>query len=92
MIDHKMTLRFRTEADVEKPEELIDALSDAVAHAGAIPESFSLEEWEAYAQLNPSESLDAIQRLLDGKEWGPDTTAGIAEIIRASGRVIRDVR
>lgn len=35
-------------------------------------------------------ALDQIALLLDGTEWSPDTLEGIANIIRGTGRVVRD--
>jgi hypothetical protein len=35
--------------------------------------------------------LDAIARELDGVEWSPDTLDVIANLIRASGRQVRDI-
>jgi hypothetical protein len=45
---------------------------------------------ERRADLNES-ALDAIQALLDGREWSPDTPEGIAAILRAIGLPVRDV-
>ena len=41
--------------------------------------------------LSNAQALDAIAELLDGKEWSPDTTDAIADIVRRSGREVRDV-
>lgn len=35
-------------------------------------------------------ALDAICRELDGREWSADTLDAIADIVRASGRIIRE--
>lgn len=42
---------------------------------------------------NPGEAaaLLAIQELLDGKEWSPDTLAEIADVLRLAGYPVRDV-
>jgi len=37
-----------------------------------------------------SEALDDLQELMSGKEWDSDTLGEVAEIIRGSGRIIRD--
>ena len=42
-------------------------------------------------KLSDGDALDAIRRLLDRREWSPDTTAEIAEIVRLSGREVGDV-
>jgi hypothetical protein len=36
------------------------------------------------------EALEDIHQLLDGKEWGSDTLEQIAEVIRETGREIRE--
>lgn len=36
------------------------------------------------------EALNEIHTILDGKEWGSDTLEDIAEVIRGTGREIRE--
>lgn len=40
--------------------------------------------------MNDHDLLLAIQELLDGVEWSPDTLDQIAELMNGSGWVIRD--
>lgn len=35
-------------------------------------------------------AVTAIARLMSGTEWDPDTLNGIADIVRSTGRIIRD--
>lgn len=37
-----------------------------------------------------SEALDRIHKLLDGREWSADTLDAIADVVRSTGRVIRE--
>ena len=41
-------------------------------------------------QQRDLEALNDIHELLDGKEWDSDTLNNIAEIIRETGREVRD--
>lgn len=41
--------------------------------------------------MNPDEYLDRIAKLLNGQEWDSDTMSAIAEIIRESGREVKDL-
>lgn len=40
--------------------------------------------------MNDSQTLWAIRDLMDGQEWTPDTLNQIADLVRATGRDIRD--
>jgi|GEM_PF-6762732 len=52
------------------------------------------EQPEATRPLNErhanAEALDLITNLMDRKEWSPDTLDAIAEVVRTTGREIRD--
>ena len=41
--------------------------------------------------LSPDEALDQIRDLLDGQEWDAETLNHVAEIVRETGREIRDL-
>lgn len=40
--------------------------------------------------MNNADALDAIHRLMDGREWNADTLASIAAILNAAGYALRD--
>jgi hypothetical protein len=37
-----------------------------------------------------AEAMDAIQRLLDGREWRLEDLDDIADVVRATGRPVRE--
>ncbi len=41
-------------------------------------------------QQNDAAILDLIAQEMDGREWSPDTLDEIAELVRATGRQVRD--
>jgi hypothetical protein len=45
----------------------------------------------AYAIPADGEALDQIQAALDGREWDADAIETVASVVRATGRLVRDV-
>jgi hypothetical protein len=45
---------------------------------------------ELALDTSDKDAMDAIHRLLDGREWSPDTLDEIANIVRQTGREVRD--
>lgn len=41
-------------------------------------------------QRSDKSAMDAIAALMDGKEWDSDTSSAIAELVRETGRHVRD--
>jgi hypothetical protein len=45
----------------------------------------------AAAHMTDRAALDVIAHTLDGREWEADTLDAIADLVRATGRLVRDV-
>ncbi len=43
-------------------------------------------------KLTDKQAINAIQKLLSGTEWSANTTSNIADIVRATGRPIKDLQ
>ena len=41
--------------------------------------------------MDDARALDEMAAMMDGREWGADTASDIADILRATGRIVRDV-
>ena len=41
--------------------------------------------------MNDTEAMNAIQKLMDGREWNADTLDDIADIVRSTSRPVEDV-
>ena len=50
-----------------------------------------MDDFRKHAELTDHNILLAIQNLMDGKEWSPETLEQIAEILRINGYEVRDV-
>lgn len=66
------------------------AISRLQAEAEQGSESALREVDERRADLNES-ALEAIQAVVDGRDWNPNTPESIAKILRAIGLQVRDV-
>lgn len=55
----------------------------------------AMGKWFTIAQAEANEkdriALETIHRILDGKEWNSDTMSLVADQVRITGRIVRDV-
>ena len=76
-------------ASTDRDERLILAtLAERIeaAYRDPAPETYIVN-----THATDEQRLDQVARELDGQEWSPDTLANIADIVRGSGRQVRDI-
>ena len=86
------TLGFVREAQQAAPVSGNGLYADLLRHLDAAHvEAVKLMHGRARGRTLPDEpALDALARLMSGESWSPDTIANAAEIVRMTGREIRD--
>lgn len=81
-----MTAVFEVDCVRSKPEALAAVIEHAAGHGVKVCRIFG-----GKGELTPASALGAIARRLDRRQWDADAISDVAEILRKTGRPVRDV-